>query len=179
MAGLLIALAGVWLLLRADRFRLEEDLLAGDLLTLVNSVSYGLFLVVSKRYLAEHDPLAATAHVFAIGAIGVALYGLPELRAVEVAQLSPQFYLCAAFIVLIPTVGAYFLVFWALRRTRSSLVALFIYVQPLIATLLDAAVRGEWPGWRFYPAAALVFIGVGLGARQRQGRAETVVGESG
>jgi len=164
-AGLLVALAGVWILLRADRFHLEQDLLTGDLLTVANSASYGLFLVVSKRYLAGRDPLAATAHIFLLGALPVAAYGGGELLRVEWGALPAAFWLWAAFIVLGATIGTYFLIFWALRRVPSSVVALFIYLQLVVATLLDGWLRGGWPSARFYPAAALVFVGVAMGVR--------------
>lgn len=165
VAGLALAATGVAILLRADRFHVEGDLLAGDLLIVVNSASYGLFLVVSKRYLAEHDPLSTVAWVFALGTLGVGAYGLDEVVALDFGALPAAFWWSAAFIVLFPTIGSYFLNYWALRRVTSSLVALFIYLQPVIATALDGAWRGNWPSARFYPAAILVLGGVALGLR--------------
>jgi drug/metabolite transporter (DMT)-like permease len=164
-AGLLVALLGVLVLLRADQFRVAGEHLAGDLLCLANTASYGFFLVISKRYLARHDPLTTTAHIFLLGAIPVAAYGAPDFAAVEWGGLPAPFWGWAAFIVIFGTIGTYFLIYWALRRVPSSVVALFIYLQPVIATVLDGWLRGVWPSPRFYPAAALVFFGVGMGVR--------------
>lgn len=174
-AGLLLALAGVWILLRADRFRVEGDLLAGDLLT--NAASYSLFLVISRDDLVRHDPLVAMARVFTVGIAGVALYGLLPLSRVEPAGLPGSAWALAAFIILFPTVGAYFLNYWALSRVASSLVALFVYLQPVIATASQWALGPGTPGPRFYPAAALVFAGVALGSVRRR-RAEASVSPS-
>ena len=173
-AGLLCGLAGVWTLLRADRFHLEADLLTGDLITMVNAASYGLFLVVSKRWVATRDPLVVTADIFAIGAVGVAVYGLPELLTVDPAGLPPSFFLWAAYAVLFATVAAHGMNLWALRRADSSQVALFIYLQPLVATAVDGIARGIWPSWRFYPALALVFLGVWLSLKQAKNRSRSI-----
>jgi drug/metabolite transporter (DMT)-like permease len=162
-------LVGVWTLLRADRFHLELDLLAGDLLTLVNTAAYGLFLVVSKRYVAGLDASVATARIFAVGAVGIAVYGMDELAATDLVSLPWNFWVLAAYAILGATVIAHGLNLWALRRTASSLVALFVYLQPIVATAVDGFLLGRWPTWRFAVAAVLVFLGVGLGLpRQRE-----------
>lgn len=175
--GLLLALVGVWILLRADRFRVEGDLLLGDLMSLGNAASFSLFLVLSREYLVRHDPLVAITRVFTIGAFGVAAYGLLPLTRVEPGELPAQAFWLAAFIIVFPTVGSYFLNYWALSRVSSSLVALFIYLQPLIATTMQWALGKGAPGPRFYFAAALVFSGVALGAvrvsRPADGSAES------
>jgi drug/metabolite transporter (DMT)-like permease len=173
VGGLGLALGGVWLL-QADSLGDGGALVLGDFLTLLNSISFGLFLAVSKRYLERHDPIATTAHIFAIGSVGVVLYGGWDLARLEVAAVPAAAWWWAAWIVIFPTVGAYALNYYALRRVHSTLVALFIYLQPLIATALAAVLLRSWPGWVFYPAAALVFAGVGLAvSRGRNGR-ETV-----
>lgn len=163
-AGLALALVGVWILLRADRFRIEGDLLFGDLLSLGNAASFSLFLVLSRDYLLRHDPLVAIARVFTLGSVGVAAYGLLPLTRVVPSELPPKAWWLAAFIVVFPTVGSYFLNYWALSRVSSSLVALFIYLQPLIATTMQWTLGRGAPGPRFFVAAALVFAGVALGS---------------
>jgi drug/metabolite transporter (DMT)-like permease len=163
-------LVGVWTLLRADRFHLELDLLAGDLLTLVNAAAYGLFLVVGKRYVSDRDASVATARIFAVGAIGIALYGMDDLLATDLTSLPGTFWVLAAYAIIGATVLAHGLNLWALRRTVSTLVALFVYLQPLVATAVDGLLLGRWPSWRFAVAAVLVFLGVGLGLpRGRRG----------
>jgi len=163
-------LVGVWTLLRADRFHLELDLLPGDLLTVVNGAAYGLFLVVGKRYVAGRDASVATARIFAVGAVGIAVYGMDDLRATDLASLPGSVWVLAAYAILGATVIAHGLNLWALRRTASTLIALFIYLQPIVATAVDGLLLGRWPSWRFAVAAVLVFVGVGLGLSRGKGR---------
>jgi drug/metabolite transporter (DMT)-like permease len=144
-------------------------MLAGDLLTLVNAAAYGLFLVVSKRYVAGLDASVATARIFAVGAVGIALYGMDDLVATDLSSLPGSFWVLAGYAILGATVLGHGLNLWALRRTLSSLVALFAYLQPVVATAVDGLLLGRWPSWRFAFAAVLVFVGVGLGLPRRKG----------
>jgi drug/metabolite transporter (DMT)-like permease len=67
----------------------------------------------------------------------------------------------------VPTVGAYLLTQIALRRAEPSLVATYIYLQPILAALGAMAILGERPGARTATAAALIFGGVFLSGRVR------------
>lgn len=167
-ASLLLALAGVLLVIRPDRPATGGATLTGDLLTLVNGTSYAFFLVISKRMLSRSDPLAATAVLLIFGTIGIGLVGLPSLATFDPAAVPWTIWGLGALIVLFPTAGAYFLIYWALARAESSLVALFIYLQPLIAGILSAAVLGERPAISTYLGAALLFAGVGIATRAGQ-----------
>ena len=63
------------------------------------------------------------------------------------------------------SLAAYFLNNWALTRTDSSRVALFIYLQFVLAAPLSWILLGERPTWRLLPAALLVLGGLGLAVR--------------
>jgi drug/metabolite transporter (DMT)-like permease len=67
--------------------------------------------------------------------------------------------------VVFCTVAAYILNAWALKRVDSSLVALFIYLQPLIASTVAVVFQGERLGGETLLAAALIFGGVAMAIR--------------
>ena len=93
--------------------------------------------------------------------------GAGPLSRVDFAALPGFFWVLAAYTVLFATVLAYFLNYYALRHTDSSMVALFIYLQPPIATGLSMLFLGERPTLRFWVAAAGIFLGVYLAVRER------------
>ena len=55
--------------------------------------------------------------------------------------------------------------YWALKKVDSYLVALFIYLQPLIASALSAVLLGERIGLPIITGGALIFVGVYLAFR--------------
>lgn len=165
------AMLGVLLILgpgvRDERAR---GMLIGDLLNLVNAASYSLFLVLAKRLVARLDMLAGTALLLAFGTLGVAVIGLDDLLAFDLSSVSAGTWGLAAYIVLFPTAGAYLLNYWALARVESSVVAFFIFVQPLIAAALSAWILRERPATPVWLGGTLIFAGVYVALRRRAGR---------
>ena len=157
-----VSFASVLVLLRVEQFRLDDRLVAGDLLTLANAISFAIFLVISRDAMRRLDPLAATACILGFGAMGIVAVGAPALAATSFVALPAAFWGYAAFTIVFATVATYALNAWALGRTESSVVALFIYLQPPIATALSMGLGGERPEPRFYVAAVGVFLGLAL-----------------
>ena len=174
--SLALALTGVLMVVRPDRASFGESTLAGDLLTLANGTSYAFFLVISKRLISRVDPLAATAVLMGFGAIAVTAWGAPALVTFEWRTVPAATWMNAAFIILGPTAGAYFLIYWALARAEPSLVALFIYLQPLIAGLLAVVRLHERVRTLTIVGAVVLFSGVALATRPR---ATTVTARTG
>ncbi len=98
--------------------------------------------------------------IFLVGAVvmlpiaGFA-WTLDELQSVSLAV-----WLSVIYIVLVPTVGAYYLNAWALMRVPPSIVAVYIYLQPLLAFGLAPLVLGESWNARTLVACLLIFAGV-------------------
>jgi drug/metabolite transporter (DMT)-like permease len=166
LAALATALVGVLLVIRPWAAEVPARIQVGDLLTLVNATSFSFFLVISKRLMEKVDALAATALLLAVGSLGIAPLGLPQLLTVDPAGLSTQFWWLAAFIIVFPTAAAYLINYWALGRVDSSLVAFFIYLQPALAAGLSWLVLGERLTAPVIVGAALIFGAVGLAIRR-------------
>ncbi len=161
-ASIVIAFASVLVLLRVETFRLEDELVVGDLLTLANACSFALFLVLSRNVMRSMDPWAATSWLLVFGALGIVAIGARPLVEVPFAELPARFWAWGAYAVVCATVLAYFLNFYALQHVDSSTVALFVYLQAPIATLLSVVFLGERLDLRFGLAAAGIFLGIFL-----------------
>ncbi len=164
-ASLLLAVAGVLLVIRPERASFSSETFVGDLLTLTNSISYSFFLVISKRTMQRVDALAATALMFAFGVLPIALFGGFALTRFDYGAVSLAAWLWGVFIVVFPTAGAYVLISWTLARAEASLVALFVYVQPVIATTLGMAFQHEALTARTAAGALIIFAAVYLALR--------------
>jgi drug/metabolite transporter (DMT)-like permease len=164
-AALVLAMAGVLLVIRPWAGGVPLGIQTGDLLTLVNATSFSFFLVISKRLMTRIDALAGTAILLTFGTLTIGVVGIPSLLTVEFAALSARFWWLAVFIVLLPTAAAYVINYWALGKVDSSLVAFFIFLQPALAAGLSWAFLGERPAPVMFLGAALIFLGVGLTAR--------------
>jgi drug/metabolite transporter (DMT)-like permease len=173
VVGLSVACVGAMVIVGAGRFTSGGGRLVGNLLVTLNSLSFAIYLVISRRLLAKYQPLTVVSWTFVFGALGILPFGLlPLVRAAP--QLSHSTWACVLFIALFPTVGTYFLNMFALRRAPASLVAIYIYLQPIVGALLAARTLGERPSGDTYVGGMLIGLGIWLVSREarRARRAE-------
>jgi drug/metabolite transporter (DMT)-like permease len=172
VAALALALIGVGCLLRVDEIvrsgeGLSAQVLLGDLLTLANGISFALHLVLMRRIGRQFDPWASVAMMFLFATLLMSAWSGPSLQASHWTTLAtPPVLWFAAFAVLGATVTTYLLNTWALRHTRSSQVALYINLQPVVAAALATAMGKPVPGWRFFVALVLVSFALFLQTRR-------------
>lgn len=138
----------------------------GDALVLVNSLSYAVYVVYSKAALARHGTIAVMAWVFGWAALLFAPIG-----AVSLVENAPRWsagaMVLVAFVVLVPTVLAYGVNAWALRRASPTLVTIYVYLQPLVAVLLAAIQLGQTPSKLALAGGLCILLGVAIVARTR------------
>lgn len=177
--GILLAAAGAIFLIGPDRIELNLDTTVGNTMILINSLSYALFLVLSKPILKRYDSMTVTLWVFLFGLLMVVPFGATSLAQSGAMQTMPwQAWAGIGFIILVPTVGSYLLNAWALKRSDPSMVATYIYLQPLFTGLFAVLLVNERLDPRAIPAAALIFSGVALTTRTRQMTAKELEAEN-
>jgi drug/metabolite transporter (DMT)-like permease len=165
LVGLAVGCVGAMVIVGAGRFEAGGGRLLGNLLIVCNSLSFAIYLVVSRRLLATYSPMTVVSWTFVFGALGVLPFGAHAL-VTHAPHLLTRTWLCVAYIVLFPTVGTYFLNMFALKRVPSSLVAIYIYVQPVVGALMAAAALGERPTRSTYAGGALIGCGIWLVTRE-------------
>jgi drug/metabolite transporter (DMT)-like permease len=162
IGGIVVAGAGAAYLALARGMALEGGTLTGDGLIILNSICYASYLVLSKDLLQRHEPLTVVTWVFLIGAIVVAPLGIPPLLHVRAESVTWRTAAVLGYIVVFPSFLTYLMSIWALRRTASSLVAIYVYVQPVVTAYVAPLVLGERVTPRAGIASAVIFVGLAL-----------------
>jgi len=166
-------------LINPMRASLGGDTLAGNLLLIANTASYGAYIAVSQDVFRRYGALTAMTWLFAIGSLAAVPFGGYHLAQVGLRDISFGIWLVLLYTVLVQTVGAYYLNAWALERVAPSTVAVYIYLQPLFAFATAPLFLGadEQLGLRHAVATALIFAGVGVVTLGRRGGAWEDVSE--
>ncbi len=164
--GILLAACGVIYLVDPFRANFFGSSKLGDLLLIANSLSYGAYIAVSKDLLKRYDTLTVISWLFIIGSIAVIPFWFFSSVGNPAQHVGAGAWLAVLYIILVPTVGAYYLNGWALGRVAPSTVAVYIYLQPLIAFALAPLILGEKWNSRTWVASALIFAGVAIVTRR-------------
>ncbi|MGH9905472.1 MAG: DMT family transporter, partial [Pyrinomonadaceae bacterium] len=131
--GIVLAACGVIYLVDPFRVDFSAQTNAGNLLIVINSLSYGAYIAISKDLFKRYGALNVITWLFCIASIVTLPFGLYSLRSENLQSMSAEVWLAVAYIIAVPTVAAYYLNAWALTRVPPSTVATYIYLQPLIA----------------------------------------------
>jgi drug/metabolite transporter (DMT)-like permease len=158
--GVLLSAAGALALLNAERFDWSSTATRGDLLLLLNCTSYSLYLVLSRPILAHYRVVTFTAAVFRYGALVIALAAIPALIRFDARRVAPLSWACLAAVIVFCTVIPYLLNSWALARADASHVAFYVFLQPVISTVLAIVLLGEALTPKILAAAGLIFAGL-------------------
>lgn len=160
--GIALAGLGVVYLVNPARADLSTQTTAGNILIVCNSLLYAAYIVISKDLFERYGALNVITWVFLVGALITLPLGVYSMRQENLAAMGAGVWLALAFIIIFPTVGAYYLNAWALTKVPPSTVAVYIYLQPLIAFGLAPIFLGEEWSWRTIVAAILIFAGVAI-----------------
>ncbi|HWS54641.1 MAG TPA: DMT family transporter [Pyrinomonadaceae bacterium] len=162
--GTAAAAAGVVYLIDPLRADLSGDKTLGNLLLVLNALAYGAYLALTQDAFRRYGALTAMTWVFIIGCVVTVPVGGYQLAQTPLGEVGAGVWLAVAYIILVPTVGAYYLNAWALEHAPPSTVAVYIYLQPLIAYAVAPLVLGAEESWnpRTWVATLLIFAGVAI-----------------
>jgi drug/metabolite transporter (DMT)-like permease len=175
--GILVSGAGVIYLIGPERADFSHSSLVGDLLIVSNSLCYGTYIAISKRLVSRYNALTVITWIFIVGCVLAVPVGAVSFSRVSIASVPASVWLGVAYIVLFATVACYYLNSWALSRVPPSTVAVYIYLQPLIAFVLAPLLLGEKISSRVIVASILVFAGVAVVTTRGRSRAIEEVSE--
>jgi drug/metabolite transporter (DMT)-like permease len=84
----------------------------------------------------KYHPITVTTWSFIFGWFVVLPFGAGEFMEINFASFTPKIWAFVAFITVGSTFLTYLLNAYALRKASSSLVGSYIYLQPVLATLI-------------------------------------------
>ena len=167
LTGLAFGVIGaLTLLLFKGSFALGSETIAGDLMTLVNSLSWAVFVVMAKPYMIKYHTVTVMKWIFLFGGLYMLPFGLPDLLEVEWHVLTSDIILAMVFVVVATTFLAYLLNTYALKALSSSVVSMYIYFQPFLATIIAVMLGKDEITLIKVVSAVLIISGVYLASRK-------------
>lgn len=138
----------------------------GDSFVLVNALAYSFYLVLMQDLARRLGAIEVMAWVFGLGALLFLPWGARSLL-LDIPRWPPLAYGLVALVVLVATVFTYLGNAWAIARATPSMVAVYVYLQPVFVALLGFFQLGQPIGARTLGAGGLIMAGVTLVVRRR------------
>jgi drug/metabolite transporter (DMT)-like permease len=175
--GIALAAAGVVYLVDPWRADFTAQTTLGNLMLIASSFAYGAYLAVSRNLFRRYGALNVITWIFQLAALIAIPIAVFAWSTAGLSAVSTGLFLAVVYIILVPTVGAYYLNSWAITRVSPSVVAVDIYLQPLMAFGLAPLVLGESWNSRTIVACLLIFAGVAAVTIRSRSRAVEEISE--
>lgn len=134
--GLFFGITGALiLLLFKGNFSLGSDTWLGDVMTLLNSASWAIFLMYGKDMLQKYHIVHVMKWMFLWGSLVLFPAGFYFLSKENWAHIPFSIYMAITFVVVATTFFAYLLNIYGLKLLSTEIVSMYIYIQPFLATL--------------------------------------------
>lgn len=161
--GILIGAYGVYLLVHAGAKELDSaSTVSGDMLIMGNAASYAIFLVIAKPLMLKYSPFTIALWIFFYGWFIVFPFGISEFLSVDWMQLPSPVIAAWIYVVLGATLLAYVFNVLGLKHGSPTLVSIYIYTQPVLATLVAVIAGTDVVTLPKVMASLCIFTGVAI-----------------
>ena len=169
VAGLALGISGAVVLITAHKSSgLGDNVLLGDILVIINAVSYAIYFIIVKPLMLKYNPVNIIRWVFTIGLVMILPFGWGEFTAINWSSFGLTEYTLLGLIVIAGTFLAYLFNVYGIKVLGASVAGAYMYSQPVFAAIIAMIFLHE--GLELYKiiAALLIFTGVYLSNRQKK-----------
>ena len=161
--GIIVGIFGAYILIsQGQHIEFDQEHIIGNLMIFFNALSYGIYLVIVKPLMKKYHPVTVMFYVFGFGFLYVLYFGYSELSSVKWDDIPTPIYFSIVFVVFCTTFLAYLFNSLSLRQLTPSTVSIYIYLQPLLASIFAIIRDVDTIDKTKLLAASLIFIGVYL-----------------
>ncbi|MEI7964401.1 MAG: DMT family transporter [Chitinophagaceae bacterium] len=163
IAGLALGVAGATvLILGRPASGNGNEVIWGDVMILINAISYTFYFILVKPLMLKYDPIVVIRWIFSIGLFLILPFGWVQFTEIQWPLFSGMDYLIMTLVVFTGTFLAYVFNVYGIKYLGASVAGFYIYTQPVFAAIIAMIFLNETLTMYKLIAAALIFSGVFL-----------------
>ena len=132
----------------------------GDLLCLIAQISFSIYLTVFKGLSQRYSAITINKWMFIYASICYIPFSYQDIAGIEWNSISTAAIYQVLYVVLCGSFIAYICIMTAQKLMRPTVVSMYNYVQPIVASIAAILMGIGSFGWEKGVAIALVFLGV-------------------
>jgi drug/metabolite transporter (DMT)-like permease len=162
--GIVLGLIGAVLLFTLGQHAQTNapNIRLGNFLVFINAASYGFYIILAKSLLHKYHPFHFIKWMYLFGLFWVFPFGINQVLDAGWQSMPHIAYYKIGFVVVCTTFLTYLFNILALRRLKPTTLSVFIYLQPLIASIYAIIVGSDKLNVIKILAASLIFTGLYL-----------------
>jgi drug/metabolite transporter (DMT)-like permease len=167
ITGLALGISGALVLILAkDSSGNSNNVVLGDILIIINAISYTIYFILVKPLMLKYNPIVILRWVFTIGLVFVLPFGWVEFTQIPWERYTAIDFISMGLIVMSGTFLAYLFNLYGIKTLGASIAGFYIYTQPVFAALIAMFFLHEQLSLDKIIAALLIFSGVYLANKQ-------------
>ncbi len=160
--GIVLGLIGTGFLILYGKSIGETNSGFGNFLIFINAISYGFYLIIVKKLMDKYNAFTFVKWIYTFGFLMVLPFGYSEFDAVNWSLVPTIIFWKIGFILFFSTFLNYLLNLLSMKELKPTTVAVFIYLQPVFATIFAISLGKDELNFVKIVSAFLIFIGVYL-----------------
>jgi len=168
IAGFALGITGaVMLVLKKEVHGSGSNILLGNILIIINAISYSFYFVLVKPLMKEYSAMHVIRWLFTFGLPFMIFFGWKDFTEIQWQLFTIKEFAALGLIVIGATFLAYLFNLYGINKLGAGITGSYIYTQPVFATLIAVFILGESLTLYKLFAAALIIIGVVLAGRKK------------
>ncbi len=135
---------------------------SGVLLVILNSLSFALYLGIFRPLISRYRVVTFMKWMFLFSFLISLPFSAHSIASIEYRDIPTQILWEVGYLILFATFFAYFLIPLSQKHLRPTLISMYGYLQPIIATSISIATGMDKLSWQKICAALMVFAGVAI-----------------
>jgi drug/metabolite transporter (DMT)-like permease len=169
IVGIALGAAGAVILVLYGRMvNMGTNSFKGDILVMLNMLSYAMYLVLIKPMVAKYHTMTILKWVSFFGFLFMLPFSVTGIISLHLQTVTMNEWLGVGYVVVLNTFLAYLLINFALKTMEASMVSFYTYLQPVVASVMSVSLGVEVITIPKIIAAFLIFGGVFLVSRAKQ-----------
>ena len=169
--GIFMGCIGAFILITGSRNgQSTSGVLTGDLLCLAAQCSFAVYLTLFKHLIQRYSVITSMKWMTTYAAIVIMPFSYERMAMLSWTTMDPRVWWETAFVVVGATFLAYILMMHGQKVLRPTVVAMYNYVQPIVACCVSVFIGLGTFGVAQTAAVVLVFAGVWLVTQSKSRR---------
>jgi drug/metabolite transporter (DMT)-like permease len=158
--GIFVGAMGALILICSGTATAGTGSLYGDLLCMVAQLSFSIYLTAFKGLAQKYSVITLNKWMFIYASMCYIPLSYNDIAAIEWSTVSTSTILQVLYIALCGSFLAYIFIMTAQKLLRPTVVSMYNYMQPIVASIAAVLMGVGTFGWQKGIAIALVFTGV-------------------